>query len=51
MMNLITKLKAMNVAGLLATLAAASTVMGANAVCTCIFHEPEKPDLTRFRRF
>lgn len=29
----------------------AFSVIGANSGCCCIFHQPEKPDLKKLRRF
>ena len=27
------------------------SIIGANSRCCCIFHQPEKPDLKKLRRF
>ncbi|MDD5998192.1 MAG: cyclic lactone autoinducer peptide [Lachnospiraceae bacterium] len=51
MKKLVAKLRTMNMANCLAALAMIFTVVGGNSVCTCIFHDVEKPDLTQFRKF
>lgn len=41
----------MKLANYLAAFAVIFTVVGGNSMCTCIFHDVEKPDLTQFRKF
>lgn len=51
MKKLMATMKKMNIANCLATFALAFTVIGGNSFCVCFFHDPEKPDLTQFRKF
>ncbi len=51
MKKLAAKLRTMKMADCLAAMAVIFTVVGGNSVCTCIFHDVEKPDLTQFRKF
>lgn len=36
---------------IIATLGAIFALIGANAGCCVIFHQPKKPDLTKLRKF
>ncbi len=51
MKKLAAKLRTMKMADCLAAMAMIFAVVGGNSVCTCFFHDPEKPDLTQFRKF
>ena len=51
MKKLISKIKSVNVANIIATFAMVASVIDANSMCICFFHDPEKPDLTQFRKF
>ncbi len=51
MRKMITKIKTKNLSNYLAAFAMIFAVVGGNSVCTFIFHDPEKPDLTQFRKF
>lgn len=35
----------------LATFAVVFSVVGANSACCCIFHQPEKPDMKKLRKY
>ncbi|MBO5468620.1 MAG: cyclic lactone autoinducer peptide [Lachnospiraceae bacterium] len=51
MKKIIEKIRTLNVANYLAMFALVFTVIGSNSFCVCFFHDPEKPDLTQFRKF
>ena len=51
MKKIVSKLNAINAGKVLAAFAMIFAVTGGNSMCTCFFHDPEKPDLTQFRKF
>ncbi len=51
MKKIVSKFNSKNMANYMAMFAMIFTFIGANAKCTFIFHDPEKPDLTQFRKF
>ena len=51
MKKLVEKMKSMKVADCLAAFAMIFAVTGASSWCTYIFHDVDKPDLTKFRTF
>ena len=51
MSRLAAKFKANKLSNYLAAFAMIFAVVGGNSVCAFIFHDPEKPDLTQFRKF
>lgn len=40
-----------NVANMLASIALVFTVIAANSPCCCIYHQPEKPEMKKMRKF
>lgn len=51
MKQLVNKMKSMKFADCLAAFAMIFAVTGASSWCMYIFHDVEKPDLSKFRRF
>lgn len=51
MKKIVSKIKTLNLANYMATFAMVFALIEANSKCTFIFHDPEKPDLTQFRKF
>ncbi len=48
------KLKLLNqkvLAGIIASFALFFSIIGANSCCCCIFHQPDKPELGKLRKY